>query len=241
MNTIHIPTEIAEAVETLSSIEQLLTAQRWERAAIVAAFVRLSTKGAHLNGEMMSPGQFAALGISGLKSATTVQLYVERWLETHEGVYPEAGAEVLLPEKDWEPTRTGTNGASSIDGAVKRLTEMAAALDSTELAAAISEAAPEAAMVVAHEVMKPKAAKPKATPVHDEVDENLMALAASLGTASGHVTAIKLLLDRLDGEPVPERERVRLRRLADQFGMLADLADGVRFTDLAEMFAAGDS
>jgi hypothetical protein len=127
VTTIKIPASIEDAVDHLGSLEQLLVAKDWERAAIVAAFVRLGKQGvspSKANGGL-STDEFAALGIAGLKSKTTVQTYVKRWLKHTDGIYPEAGAKVLLPEAEWEPTRTGTDGHSTKKGMEDKLEEMA--------------------------------------------------------------------------------------------------------------------
>jgi len=125
-NTIHIPSTVGEATERLTGVESLLTACRWERAAIVAAFVRVSTRGVQTPaGEHLGPQGFADLGISGLKKRETVALYVNRWLEHSGGVYPEPGADVLIPDTKWKSTRTGTDGHHSPEGMKSMLQEMA--------------------------------------------------------------------------------------------------------------------
>ena len=58
----------------------MLLASDWERAAIVAAFVEMPGQGARSDlassSEVLSPEQFAALGIVGLKSKDTVRRYL---------------------------------------------------------------------------------------------------------------------------------------------------------------------
>jgi len=87
--TIHIPDTLEEAVESLNGIDNLLTAKGWERAAIVAAFVRLPDK--------RTVDAFTARGIAGLTHEDTVRRYVLVWLAQSDGVYPEPGADVELP------------------------------------------------------------------------------------------------------------------------------------------------
>jgi hypothetical protein len=123
MPSIKIPNTIEEATESLTGIESLLTVQRWERAAIVAAFVRLGQSGDNRfavgvnNDPYESPKSFAALGIAGLTSKNTVQTYVLRWLDTHDGIYPEPGAKVIIPKAEWEPT--GSAGSTNTPAKVK--------------------------------------------------------------------------------------------------------------------------
>lgn len=158
--TIRIPKTVGEATRHLTGIESLLTAQRWERAAIVAAFVRLNDapgRPSIANGGNMSTVEFAALGIAGLKSTTTVQTYVKRWLEHSDGVYPDPGAEVLLPDTEWEGTRTGTNGHNSTGGMRTALTEMVEAHGPEAVAEAVAETA--AARPVYDKVRKEKDAE----------------------------------------------------------------------------------
>ena len=87
--TVTIPASIEEATSRLGAIERLLTATGWERAAIVAAFVRLNDgpgqpQSITNNGNTLSTVGFADLGITGLRKADTVRLYVQAWL----GVQP---------------------------------------------------------------------------------------------------------------------------------------------------------
>ena len=235
MNTIQIPKSLAEAATSLGAIDSLLTAKGWERAAVVAAFVRFDTGtgGSAVEVPHLSARSFAALGIAGLKSDATVRLYVNRWLEYSQGVYPEIGAEVLLPDTEWEATRTGTNGTSSTAGAKERLSEMAARLDSDELAEAIREAAPEAAAAVAAAVIDhplPPKPKPKPVPANAELEARMDTM-AMISTAAGHLTALKLRWDREPDsfEPV---DTDQFRRLSDAYGMLADIVGGFSSGDL---------
>jgi hypothetical protein len=84
---INIPGTIDEAVASLAGIGALLTAKEWERAAIVAAFVSLSEFGSNQHTDegaetgTLSPVEFAALGIVGLKSKGTVRAYAQAWQE----------------------------------------------------------------------------------------------------------------------------------------------------------------
>jgi hypothetical protein len=103
---INIPGTIDEAVASLTGIGALLTAKEWERAAIVAAFVSLSEgKGKRNVSSDISPVEFAALGIVGLKSKNTVWAYAQAWQEAinqGKAVAAEPGATVALPDLTWE-------------------------------------------------------------------------------------------------------------------------------------------
>jgi hypothetical protein len=156
MTRINIPASIEDATERLTGIESLLTAQRWERAAIVAAFVRLSGSGgdrrsagrSNENGDVWSAADFASLGVAGLRSEPTVRTYVNRWLEHSQGVYPEPGAAVELPDAEWEGTRTGTNGHSSTEGMQDTIRQMTETHGAAAVAEAISASAPDVAAQV---------------------------------------------------------------------------------------------
>lgn len=132
----------------LGGLGALLRAKEWQRAAIVAAYVRLHDASGRppvmRNTAHYSTYGFAALGIAGLRSERTVQLYVERWL-AEVGSHPKPGATVELPEADWPPTRTGTDGHNSPEGVadtVARITGRAGGTD--QLAEAVA-AQPEVA------------------------------------------------------------------------------------------------
>lgn len=76
-----IPSTIDGAVSKLTGIDKLVTAKNWERAAIVYAFVDVSpTAGAHIiTSDKLSPEQFAARDIAGLRSPQTVRKVWREW------------------------------------------------------------------------------------------------------------------------------------------------------------------
>lgn len=118
-DSITIPASIDDAVEALTGLGELITARKWERAAIVAAFVHLDQ--GHGGRETSTSGrlsarQFAELGIVGLSATTSVTKYVQAWLDTHDGKYPRPGATRRLPTSTFPPMRTGTDGHNSDDG-----------------------------------------------------------------------------------------------------------------------------
>lgn len=125
--TIAIPSTIERARARLADIDSLLTSKGWERAAVVAAFVRLGeAQGAHAKKGMMGTVQFAALGIAGLTKVDTVRMYVQAWLDANGGEYPQPGKTVALPTDPWPPTRTGTDGYESDEGAVNTVRKLVA-------------------------------------------------------------------------------------------------------------------
>lgn len=131
MTRFKIPRSPQAVTDALGEIGELLTATEWKRAALLAAVVRLPGQGVEPHGRMEKRGialftapEFAALDIKGLRSANTVRLYVQRWLDANDGEYPQLGASVTLPTDDWPPTRTGTDGYESTDGAKRTLGRM---------------------------------------------------------------------------------------------------------------------
>src|SRR4051812_10608292 len=76
-----IPTE-AELSERLTGLERLITAKRWERAAIVYAFTTNVRRRTDLHPEVGFPvtmARFAQLGFTGLTSKDTVARYRAAW------------------------------------------------------------------------------------------------------------------------------------------------------------------
>ncbi len=119
---ITIPATIEEAVTALGGLEALLTAKEWQRAAIVAAFVKPGLR--KRQGRFMTSSQFGDLRINGLQTDKTIVLYAQRWLDAHDGIHPEPGAQVALPEDPWPITRTGTDGYDSEEGAVETIKKL---------------------------------------------------------------------------------------------------------------------
>jgi len=123
MNNLIIPASIDEAVSNLNGIEALLTAKGWERAAIVAAFVRLGEHGVSpaKATSSLSTHEFAALGIAGLKSKDTVRTYVQRWLDANNGKHPKPGSKVKLPASPWETVNmTSPNTPTRVRSAIAK-------------------------------------------------------------------------------------------------------------------------
>lgn len=67
--------------DNVGGVSALLTTRKWEKAAIVWAYVHSSENQAHVKSDMKpyTPESFAALGIAGLRSKNTVQSYWAAW------------------------------------------------------------------------------------------------------------------------------------------------------------------
>lgn len=67
--------------DNVGGVSALLTTRKWEKAAIVWAYVHSSENQAHVKSDMKpyTPESFAALGIAGLRSKNTVQSYWATW------------------------------------------------------------------------------------------------------------------------------------------------------------------
>lgn len=146
MSTFTIPASLDEAVGQLEGIERLLTAKRWERAAILAAFVEIGEHGEnrHTKRTLLSSRQFAALGIAGLKSHMTVREYVRRWLEDSGRPRPEPGQVIDLDGlPPWDKPEPGTKYPPGKGGAEQRIKDqpstVTAALDDEQFLAKVVE------------------------------------------------------------------------------------------------------
>jgi hypothetical protein len=92
-----------------TTTEDVITAIKhatgWERAALVAAVVRMQpTRGGDRRSARFHDAEttvaFADRGIPGLTSDTTVRRYIRRWLAIT-GRYPRPGEHVTLPLTPW--------------------------------------------------------------------------------------------------------------------------------------------
>lgn len=142
---VRIPRTPGAVDKRLNELGQIATAVGWERAALVAARVRLTTRGARSDitssSDVKSPKQFADLGIYGLKSQDTVKLHVQNWLDANNGEYPELGKSVDLPDGPYPPTAPDWNTATE-EGAKNRA--RSAAKNHPTAAAAAATASKEA-------------------------------------------------------------------------------------------------
>ena len=115
-----IPASIDDATQELVSIDGLMLATEWKRAAIVAAFVTLDGKpGPKSNSasSSRSPAEFAALGIAGLRSKDTVRRYVDAWGDRPK---PRPGATVTLPTEPFPVVKTKAQDIAQQPGAIAK-------------------------------------------------------------------------------------------------------------------------
>jgi hypothetical protein len=112
-----IPATLKEAERVLGSIEGLVTAREWERAAIVWAFTEEGKGGPRTGRELaqLSIRAFAERGIHGLRSKDSVRRYRYAWdwaMEYAEAKDVHPGDRVTLPDAAWEevefPIRDGS-------------------------------------------------------------------------------------------------------------------------------------
>jgi len=124
MTNITIPDTIDAAKESLAGLDGLITAKKWERAAVVWAFSEPQQGRRNFDGNptKLSIADFAALQIQGLTTRETVGRYWKAWqdaidLGKAEDVFP--GNRVTLPDLAWgevyiserrEEGRTGSGG-----------------------------------------------------------------------------------------------------------------------------------
>jgi hypothetical protein len=140
LTSVSIPRSIKGAETKLAELGEIATATEWHRAAIVAAFVQIGRghggrKETPNSGSLESAVAFSRRGIIGLTSDTTVAMYARAWLDLFPR--PEPGRKVTLPDLDWPPTRTGTDGYSSEDGAAKTVERIVEKHGAVALAAAV--------------------------------------------------------------------------------------------------------
>jgi hypothetical protein len=153
---ITIPGDITTAIADLNGLDALITAKEWQRAAIVTTFVEVDDKPggdrkkvaiARTSNGLLTPSEFAALGINGLKSKDTVRRYVKMWEST--GLpRPKPGTSVELPDKKWPPSET------TQDAVLRNPSAVAAALDNPEFVAKVVTKSPEATARIAAASLK---------------------------------------------------------------------------------------
>lgn len=188
MSSIKIPRSIDAATKRLVGIDSLLMATEWERAAIVAAFVRLNARPGPKDGSELThltPKAFAQLGVTGLRSHNTVTRYVQAWLD-QQGSYPEPGRTVSLPtvvfpsESAGTGEPTGGRPRATMDEIVERVrTDESYAI---KLTAAIAHAKPETVRAQARAMddhMRDRLPTPRPTPTIDITPEREFDFAAT--------------------------------------------------------------
>jgi hypothetical protein len=110
-----IPATKDDALATLSGIGSLITARKWERAAIVAAFTYDGRAAAtYENSYLWHVAEFVSLGIIGLTTADSVRKYRDAWSYAVEHGHARAakpGKTVKLPDLPFPPMdhRAGHN------------------------------------------------------------------------------------------------------------------------------------
>lgn len=146
MTSVTIPRSIRSAETKLAELGEIAVATEWHRAAIVAAFVQPASHGGNRRSSsesnLESASAFAKRGIIGLSSTNSVLLYASAWLEKFPR--PEPGKKVTLPDDEWPPTRTGTDGYNSEEGAAKTIQKIVEKHGAKALATAV-KASPKVA------------------------------------------------------------------------------------------------
>jgi hypothetical protein len=170
---ITIPADIDAAVADLNGLGALITAKEWHRAAIVATFVSLADgKGKRNASSSISPAEFAALGIHGLKSKDTVRRYVQIW-ETSGEPIPTPGQEIEIPDVEWKTWVKEAEAEGEVTEGTKKTTDYVTAPRVAEAIKSdprIAEAAITAAVEAAPAVAAKAVAKSeKATAGYAEV------------------------------------------------------------------------
>jgi len=193
--SVKVPSTAQEVIDQLVAAGDLITATEWRRAALVAAVVRLPG-----DGEGETPAAFAKRGIVGLRSESTVTIYVQNWLDAHGGKYPRLGRTVTLPTGEWPSTtfddpRTagvadrdairaqaeadGTGAAKALDIA-KNKRAMAAAIKGSP---AVAQAALDA--LTPEDIARAIAARPElADAITADTDAHLSVIQSSTQRAS---------------------------------------------------------
>ena len=145
--SITVPRSIAAAERKLNELAEIATATEWSRAAIVATYVnpgagqgrRTSRSSA---GGLESASAFARRGIVGLRSENTVLIYARAWLDRFDRPVPGRRLSVTI-EEDWPPTRTGTDGYDTEEGAARTIDRIIERHGADVVAARVAETQPE--------------------------------------------------------------------------------------------------
>jgi hypothetical protein len=108
-STFTIPGDPRDADAMLGELGELATATEWQRAAITYARVRVQEGQGRPTAEkatsdLLTPAQYAELGIHGLRSKTTIRAYWRAWdnaVADGLAVPVSLGDEVELPDAEW--------------------------------------------------------------------------------------------------------------------------------------------
>lgn len=226
--SVTIPASIDDAVEALTGIGELITARKWERAAIVAAFVRLDL--GHGGRETVSSDRFesashfAERGIVGLSSHASVIKYVQAWLDANQDRYPRPGATRRLPSVPFPPGvhNLGSRPAADPERAVEQLIERHGA---STVAQAVAARAPRETRAAADTTL-PQPPFPTPPEPFDRAAESTKWMDADRWIGDIH-HRILMLSDFVATHPDMMRARAeRIGREADLLRLLADAAQG---------------
>jgi hypothetical protein len=247
-----IPSTISAAQSRLTAIGSLLQATEWEKAAIVAAFVTVADREGRPSRETatsssLSPTQFAALGITGLKSKDTVRRYHDAWMDHSGYERPEPGMEIPTDLPEWGATVPQVTNSAKIATAPGTIAQ---ALEDPELAAkVVARMTPQARLSTGIAV---DAARDEATREHQQrehvqkrpgyqsvfADGALISAHRSLVRAAGDVRGITFTpeqqehlcaeLDRIDSLTAMIRRQVLGITVTDWDTELANLTGGTK-------------
>jgi hypothetical protein len=214
MAKVDIPATIGQAKRRLASLEGIATATEWERAAIVAAFVREG--GSQVT---YSAHGFAALGIAGLRSRNTVRRYLRIW-DAERATRPEPGTTVSLPARSWadawdaDLAQNGPTGGRPRDDIGESIRE-----HPEKLAKALRDPAVRA--VVDRE-------RARVTPVPDVPDVRVPP--ATVVDIDGEIARVEHSLRRLR-----DVDRDDLADFPNRLRLWADVLDGISDDELREV------
>lgn len=249
--SITIPSTIDEAREALDGLGSLITARKWERAAIVAAFVRVSPGRGQVHPDIagrgnrafpISPTEFAEFGIVGLLTDKSVTKYVQAWLDAHDGNYPRPGATRRLPTSGFPPMRTGTDGHNSDDGLTTTVDRMVDRHGPAAVRDAVVRATSSGSLGIDHDNPPRETADDRDTRRADAAERVLDAESAeSLATIEALAAIARLhddvsnaarLIARLSNRGANTEVWRRCAEVHEQVGLLRDLARGMTSEDM---------
>lgn len=250
-----VPSSLEGATESLATLDGLVTASEWQRAAIVFAFTRGDLAGRPRKSDQNLPlsiAEFAAAQIKGLSSRESVRRYRTAWQEAMKQGHASditPGQIVSLPDLTFpphnelaaSPRRDALDVAADADGVSRKATHQVAT-HLTALAAAIkADDKVAAAAMKALDDRYENAAKPIPRPA--TTGEAPISLVYEFRRLHRSVDAIIQLV--IDGKAIvsdSEREAV-LREVEWLRTALGYIEDGVKGDSLdqvlAEMLANG--
>lgn len=178
MNTkFTIPRTVEAAGKQLAELDGLITARSWQRAAIVYAFVSVADgkgKAPANRDSAISPAEFAALGIAGLRSDNTVRAYRGHWqyaIDQGKAKPVGPGSRVEEPDLPFPPnpdSAAGTSRSWASRPPEQRAKDITEALKDPEVAERVAPSA------IAQQAVRPDVAraiarnKPAREAVEDE-------------------------------------------------------------------------